>query len=328
MANGNGNSGGLGAWVRRMFGAPAPTLGCEIAPGGITLARWQDGASTLSATAWRPLPAGALDPTPLRENLVQMERMRDALSGCLEALGLSAAKAQDGGKGMDTALVIPDQAARLFVLDFDKLPRRTADAIELVRWRLKKSVPFEIESSAVSFTAHRHDAGWQVISVVTPQTVVQQYEQLLASVGLSVSRITLSSLAALPLLPESDASSTLLVKLSPPWITTVIVQGEDLCLFRTGSLAGAGDQAGSAQTILEAIYPAFAYFQDTFSRSLDHVYLCGLGDAAAGVVQAIGSEMHVPAQTLPGVSDAASSAGWSRGEAERYAAALAGLVRE
>lgn len=329
MANGNGKSGGLGTLLRRLMGASAPTLGCEISPGGITVARWNSGASQLSNTAWRALPEGALDATPLRENLVQLDSVRDSLAGCLQALGLGATEGAGQTKAVDTALIIPDQAARLFMLDFDKLPRNTAEAIELVRWRLKKSVPFDIDASAVSFTAHRRENDWHVISVVTPQSVVHQYEALLASVGLSVSRITLSSLAVMPLVPDTDAGSTLLVKLNPPWLTTVVVRGGELCLFRTGTLSGARRTEPSPAEIIEAIYPSFAYFQDTFSRALDNVYLCGLGEATSGVIESIGAELHVPAQQLIAGGDAIpSSGGWMRGDAERYAASLLGLLQE
>jgi len=328
MANSNGNSGG--GLLRRLFGRPAPTLGCEISSGGITLGRWGAGASQLSSAAWRPLPEGAIDPTPLRENLVQPERVREALVGCLQSLGLGALPSGARESGRDAALVIPDQSARLFVLDFDTLPRGTSEAIELVRWRLKKSVPFDIDSSVTSFTAHRRDAGWQVITVVTPQSIIQQYEALLASVGLGVSRITLSSLAAMALLPDADAGSTLLVKMNFPWITTAIVYGDDLTLFRTATINSANAGEATPEAILETVYPAFAYFQDTFGRPLDRVYVCGLGDTTLGIMDTITTEMHAPAQLLLTGSDiaAASSAGWSRLDAERYSAALAGLLRE
>ena len=296
MANGKGKSGGLGAMLWRMVAPPAPTLGCEIATAGIAMARWNAGETQLSNTAWRPLPEGVVDATPLRENLLQIDRIRESLAGCLDALGLSGNRGESQSKGLDAVLVLPDQAARLFVLDFDKLPHNTAEAIDLVRWRLKKSVPFDIDASVISFTAHRRAADWQVISVVTPLTVVQQYEALLGAAGLSVSRVTLSSLAAMPLLPEGDEGSTLLVKLSPPWLTTVIVQGQDICLFRTGTLTQRSAAEPQPAEVLEAIYPAFAYFQDTFGRSLDRVYLCGLGEAANGVIERIGEEMHVSAQ--------------------------------
>ncbi|MSO20291.1 MAG: hypothetical protein EXQ56_07460 [Acidobacteria bacterium] len=332
MSSGNGNSGGITRLLRRFVGTPMPTLGCEIATAGVTLARWNDGAAQLNATAWRPLAPGALDPTPLRENLAQPEQLRAALAGCLDSLGLGGARSggKDEGRGIDTALVIPDQAARLFVLDFDKLPRSTPEAIQLIRWKLKKSVPFDIDASAVSFTARRRPsgaaAGWQVISVVTPHTVIHQYEQLLESLGLTPSRVTLSSLAALALIPESDVGSTLLAKFNPPWFTTVIVQGGNLCLFRSGALGQTADP--TTAEILEAIYPSFAYFQDNFGSTLERVFLCGLGDASSGVAEALADELRLNAQPLLSAADLPTASHWTSGNAERYAASLVGLVRE
>lgn len=330
MANGNGNSGGFGRLLRRLLGTSAPTLGCEISSGGITVARWNSGATQLSTATWRPLPEGAIDATPLRENLLQPARVGEALNSCLDSLGLGSMRSSTKERGLDTALVVPDQSARLFVLDFDTLPRGTSEAIQLVRWRLKKSVPFDIDAAALSFSAHRRGEGWQVISVATPLMIVHQYEQLLESAGLSVSRITLSSLATLPLLPERDSGSTLLVKMNFPWITTAIVDGDDLALFRAASITP--DELGRAApaAILESIYPAFAYFQDTFNRPLDRVYLCGLGDVSLEVTESIANEMQVPAQLLLAGSDlaAVNTAGWSRFDAERYSAALTGLLRE
>ena len=110
-----------------------------------------------------------------------------------------------------------------------------------------------------------------------------------------------------------------------PWITTAIVDGEDLALFRTAALSS----GGAATSVLETIYPAFAYFQDTFNRSLDRAYVCGLGEFAPAVMEAISTELHVPTQLLMNGSDVASNAaGWSRNDAERYSAALAGVLHE
>jgi len=322
MANGNGNS--VAGLLQRLLGGPGPTLGCEISSSGVMVARWSAGASQLSTSAWRPLPEGAVEPTPLRENFLQPDAVRDALVDCLKSLGLESLRSTARQNGIDTVLVIPDQSARLFVLEFETLPRGKPEALELVRWRLKKSVPFDIDSSAVSFTAHRRGAGWQVITVATPLAIVRQYEQLLASAGLRVSRITLSTLAALSLLP-ANTGSTLMVKMNFPWITTAIVDGEDLALFRTAALGSGGD----ATSVLETIYPAFAYFQDTFNRALDRAYLCGLGESTPAVMEAISTELRVPTQLLMNGSDVASNAaGWSQNDAERYSAALAGVLRD
>jgi len=40
-------------------------------------------------------------------------------------------------------VVVPDAAVRVFVLDFDTLPSRLDEAIPVLRFRLRKSVPFD-----------------------------------------------------------------------------------------------------------------------------------------------------------------------------------------
>jgi len=49
------------------------------------------------------------------------------------------------------ALIIPDLVVRVFILPFDALPRSADEALPLLRWRLKKSVPFDVDETVVSW---------------------------------------------------------------------------------------------------------------------------------------------------------------------------------
>ena len=48
-------------------------------------------------------------------------------------------------------LVLPDTAVRVFVLDFDSLPAKAAEVIPVLRFRLRKMVPFDVEQAGVSY---------------------------------------------------------------------------------------------------------------------------------------------------------------------------------
>ncbi len=54
-------------------------------------------------------------------------------------------------KNEDVALLLPDSVIRVFVLHFDVFPRKAEEAIPILRWRLKKSVPFEAEETLISY---------------------------------------------------------------------------------------------------------------------------------------------------------------------------------
>ncbi len=48
-------------------------------------------------------------------------------------------------------IVLSDTIVRVFVLDFDSLPAKAAEALPVVRFRLRKMVPFEVEHAGVSY---------------------------------------------------------------------------------------------------------------------------------------------------------------------------------
>ncbi len=73
--------------------------------------------------------------------------MPDEFSHAVRALaGTQAAR-----KRKDVALILPDFSARIAVLDFDNFPSDAKEQAALVRFRLKRSVPFDVESAAVSY---------------------------------------------------------------------------------------------------------------------------------------------------------------------------------
>jgi len=227
-------------------------------------------------------------------------------------------------RAVDAALVIPDQAARVFMLDFDSLPAKPAEALPLIQFRLKKSVPFDVESSTLSYCARELNGKTEVVVVVLPHAVVAQYEEVLLRTGLRPRLVTLSSLAALGLVNGAAPSgSLLLAKYSPPWFTTVIARHGSLALFRTVPLAP-GPLLRS-QT-LEALYTSIIYFQDNFGAPLDGALLCGLGAETEAIAEAVEREMKVSARPLLG--ELRGGAALPPAEADEYFSALMGVAGE
>ena len=333
-------SGPVSRWWSRLASSALPTVGCEIAHTGISLARWSQNSTRLETAAWKPISAGALEASPLRENIQKPEEVRAAFAEALSSLGMSSTP--DSSRRLtDAVLVIPDQSARLFVLNFDTFPQKASEGLPLVKWRLKKSVPFDIESAAISYFVHRSEAELQVVAAATPLWVIRQYETLAESFGLRPRRVTLSTLGALGLAKALEANSpldaqtgeqgrqagVLVAKYSPPWFTTAILQGGTLRLFRTVGLSTDADGLLSPAEVLSATYPSIAYFQDNFQGPLTRGYLCGLGQNSASISEALERDLNLRASPLvsdPGVL----VAGIDPHQSERHFAALLGLLRE
>lgn len=275
-------------WLDAM---PHPALACEIAADHIAVARgWH--------SAWETLPEGAVLPSPVELNLPDPQALRGPMQAALNRIGAA---------GPSVALLLPDQAIRVFLLHFETFPRRADEVIPFLRWRLKKSLPFEIEEAVVSHMmqplAPNQASGVAVLAAVARQKVVRQYEEAAEALGLKAGVVLSSSLAALSLLPSDRA--ILLARVSGRTLTTVIVRGGALCVYRCSDIAPALATVDCG-SVLEEAYPAVAFFQDTWRENVSEIRLAGFGARFDEFRRAIETELGthtVPllSNTMPGI---------------------------
>ncbi len=128
-----------------------------------------------------PLDPGALVPSPAESNVVRREEVREALT---RALGEGAPA------GGPATLVLPDGIARLAVIE----PPSGAEPRDYVRFRLASSLPWPATEAIVDMLPVPPG---RVVGAAVRRATVAQYEQLAASVGLSVERVNLAPLLAL-----------------------------------------------------------------------------------------------------------------------------------
>ncbi len=115
-----------------------------------------------------------------------------------------------GKRGRKAALILPDHAVRIAVLDFDSLPEKEEERRSLLNFRLRKSVPFDVDEAALSY--YPQD-GKKVLVALAPMEIVAHYEAPFRAAGLHPGLVTVSSLAALDLIPAEGSS--VLARLSP-----------------------------------------------------------------------------------------------------------------
>jgi type IV pilus assembly protein PilM len=277
----------VGRWLEAM---PHPDLVFEIAPERVAAARW--GLHRLEASAQESLPPGAVRPSPSQPNLAD----REAVSGAVT-------KVAERVRGMhhEAVLLVPDTVVRIFVLGFETFPRKDAEAVPLLRWRLKKSVPFPVEETVLSWTEQpAAGGGMEVVTAVARESVVREYEQALEAGGLHPGVVLGSTLAALPMVEDGPAA--LLVRLAGASLTTAIVDGGRLALYRCTDLGASLEP----QMLLDEIFPAIAYFQESAKRDIERVRLAGLGDRESELSRRLGQELGCSVAPLGGGSAAAS----------------------
>jgi len=242
-----------------------PRLACEITPEGVIAARLQnDGQAVMS---FAPLPAGALKPGLGADNLVDRGAVEMAVRKALD--DVSAREKQ-------LTLVVPDPAVRVLMLDFDTLPSKKQEALPIVRFRLRKLMPFEVEDAAVSYQVMRQGADQaHLLVTVMPGSLRNEYEGAVRTAGYEPGVLLPSTLASLAALTTNDAA--LVVNRNGSSLTTAIAAGNELLLHRTQELAA--DEELLKQDLTQCVLVARAYFEDTLQTSPGVLYCAGPGGA-------------------------------------------------
>lgn len=240
-----------------------PKIACEIAAGQVLAGRADESGSVVEYYTARSLPPGVVAPGLAPVNVLAAAALRDAIAGALSAAG---------GRSRDVIAVLPDAAVRVVLLDFEALPERPTEAAAIVRFRLKKSVPFDVEHASLSYQARRANGAVKVVAAVANAAVVAEYEAAFRDAGYNPGVVVPSTLAALGLVEA--AAPTMVVKVEAASITVAIAHRDELALFRTLEKPAGPDITGAQ--LAEDVYPSAVFFQDTHGAAIERVLLAGV----------------------------------------------------
>ncbi|HWB96472.1 MAG TPA: hypothetical protein VG672_07210 [Bryobacteraceae bacterium] len=237
-----------------------PALAFEISEGGISMARIAQPAPI----QFRPLAEGVLSVSPLRDNVLRADELAEAVRGLVPPNGNSR-------KRRDAIVILPDYCARISVLDFDQFPSDAAEQMALVRFRVKKSLPFDVESAAVSYWVQpAGDKRRDVVAVAAPLETVARYEAPFRAAGLNPGMVTLSAIAALDLVHEPGIS--VVAKLTGRALTVMVLRDGALKLVRCLELA-----QRDLEEVASDLFPTFVFVEDSLGAKADRLLLCGFG---------------------------------------------------
>jgi len=278
--------------LRRLWHEPPPSLALEFSAGGVAAAEWVPGAGRMARFAVEALEEGALRPSPVRENIARPDEVQNAVRLALERVTRR--------RGGNLALLLPDVAARVSVIAFEQFPQKAQERVPLIRWRLKKTVPFEIDDAALAYQRQgTSPQGEELAVAVSPRVVTRQYEALVESLGFNPGFVTLSSMAALGLIatPEHRTTGTMLMRRSTGLLTILLLSPGKLRIFRSTELP-AGDEGLTLEEIVGDAYSSAIYFQDNFGEKVERVFLTGFGDRTEELRGLVEKDLGARTQSL------------------------------
>jgi type IV pilus assembly protein PilM len=286
--------------IARLLKDSPPVWAFELSESGVAAAE----VGRTPKIMFAPIDKDVISVSPVRDNVLRLE--------ALLAQVRAVAPGDGGRKRRRAALILPDYAVRVTVLDFDEFPSDVKEQVPLVRFRMKRSVPFDVDSAALSFHAQRDGGDGKRVDVVVaiaPHEIVARYEMPFRMAGFHVGWVTTSTLAAVDLV--ALAGVKVLAKRAGRILSLAVLAGGTLKLIRSIELNDftAGEIAGH-------LHPTLAYVEDQLAAIPDVVLLCGFGADSEAARSWLESELQIRVATLV----------TPQGEPGEYSAGLSGYL--
>lgn len=265
-----------------LFGPTRPTVAIEVTSRRVTVAavagRGRGAVVTHAATV--PLPDGLVAPSLAGTNISSRADLAAAVRRALDQAGLRSARR--------AALIVPDSVARLSLVELEQLPARTSELDRILRWQLRKSLPFPVGEARLSqFVAHTSPGRTTLAVVLARADVLAEYEAAADTLGIHAGIVDLASLnvANAVLTAGPVAGDSLLVSLAPDATTLLLLRGSDLMFYR--HRAGASEESVGALVHQTAMF----HVDRLGGTKFDRVLLAG-GDAHPADVGRFRAEME------------------------------------
>ena len=173
-----------------LFGGRA-AAGFEVGQGALRAAVLKRGGAR-PGIAWAAqveLPRGLLLNSFTEPNITDLPAFVGLVDRLFQPAGRSASRIN---------VALPDHVSRVSILDFDSLQVKKDEVEQMLRWRLKKLLPFEVDQAAMryqylgKFQANEKDQHRFLVSIIKSD-ILSQYELAFREAGLKPILIDLSS---------------------------------------------------------------------------------------------------------------------------------------
>jgi type IV pilus assembly protein PilM len=229
-----------------------------------------------------------LTASPSLPNLIRPQLYRDALT---------KVSAANGARKLTTALVIPDYAVRMAILDFEEFPTKEEDRISLLRFRLRKTVPFHIEEAKLAYSIQDSRPGhFEILAVAIANPILHEYEAIFVEAGHRVGMVVPSLIAALPFCEVGHEGITLLAKCAGSTLSIGLIESGHLRLVRCIDLSSedTGTEFEIGRTAFPVLQQTLAFAEDQLEQKVTRALLCGFGVDTGVIGEQMEHEFGIP----------------------------------
>jgi hypothetical protein len=241
--------------------------------------RRRRGRIHLEAHQSRPLPEASVGASIFRPNLGSPDAIGTQIQELFEVSGTRPGR---------VSVVLPDNLAKITLLSLPDRPASRKQLQELIRFRLRRSVPFRLEDATISYQMLPGDGkGITVLVALMLRSVVEQYERVFEAAGARPGLVDLCTPNLYNLcrarLREAcrDGRDAALLNCSQTYFSLLIVRGERLVFYRCKSYAVGeeGNGAHGANGVMSReINGSLSYYQEKLGGAgIDTIFVRSVG---------------------------------------------------
>jgi type IV pilus assembly protein PilM len=247
-----------------------PPVAVEIDRGQLTLVRVKPRRRSrplLEAFRIQPAPEHAVGATIFRPNLGSLDDLTRQVRELFE---------KSGTKPGRVSLILPDNLAKVSIVTLPERPATRKLLREMLRFKLRRSVPFRLEDAAISSWALPGPGPeLHVLVSVMMRSVVEQYEAAFEAAGARTGLIDLCTPSlfnlARPELAKAVATGTdaALLNCTRNYFTLMIVRADRVVFFRCKTYAGGeeDDASGRLAVMARELTSSFSYYAEKLEGS-------------------------------------------------------------
>jgi Tfp pilus assembly PilM family ATPase len=210
----------------------------------------------LNAKSWR-IADGTFTPAPVTPAIANE-------AGLVEALRRMK---METGKWDKVSLLLPDAWFRMNIVDLPSLPEKEADATDVVRWSLKRTLPIPPEQLRVAYSVLSRDGGGAKVLVLSAlEATLSAVERIFTATGLEIVLIEpvgLNIWNAITVRENENAGDRIFFYLRDTDFTTAVFRGSQPLFLRSRNLSA--DRTLDQEIRLSASYLRDALNVESFS---------------------------------------------------------------
>jgi Tfp pilus assembly PilM family ATPase len=223
----------MSAALPRWLANRPPAAAVEINSHRVTAAVIADqgGTRVLTSYAAEPIPEGAVEASLNAPNIRDSAALTATIRSVLDRLS---------SRPKRIALVLPDTVGKLSLVRFEKIPAKTQDLDQLIRWQVRKAAPFKIEDAQVSWVPGivPPEGGREYVVTVARRDIIESYERACEAAGAYPGIVDLATVNLINAVMATDGRSVpatdwLLVHVATDYSTMAVVRGATVIFFRT-----------------------------------------------------------------------------------------------